>query len=90
MWINWFCGCENEFTQTSQKEQICKNTAARNTNFATKKKIATDVNAYVSWRIAIDHNMPSVATWSSALALYRLSIMLKQSNEVGGDGPGIH
>lgn len=55
-----------------------------------KKKLATDVNAYASRRIDIDHNMLSVATWSSALALYRLSIMLKQSNEVGGDGPGIH
>lgn len=55
-----------------------------------KTKLATDVNTYASRRIDIDHNMPSVATWSSALALYRLSIMLKQSNEVGGDDPGIH
>jgi len=48
------------------------------------------VNTYSNRRIDMDHNMFSVATWSSAQALYRLSIMLKQSNEVGGDSPGIH
>jgi hypothetical protein len=43
-----------------------------------------------SRRIDLDLHMVVVATWSRALALDRLSIMLKQSYEVGGDDPGLH